>query len=44
MSLWTPGEVEWFVIIRSDPPVRQRKPRGRIVVIQPPLFADGTQG
>jgi hypothetical protein len=42
--LWEPGDVEWFVIRRTDPAVRRRKPRGRVVLIQPPLFADGTQG
>jgi hypothetical protein len=44
LELWQPGEVEWFVIIREDPPVRRRKPRYRILVIQPPLFSDETQG
>jgi hypothetical protein len=43
-QLWEPGSVEWFVIIRIDPPNRQRKRKGHIFVIQPPLFADGTQG
>lgn len=43
-QLWEPGEVEWYVIIRTDPAVRRRRRRGRIVLIQPPLFADGTQG
>ncbi len=41
-SLWEPGEVEWYVIIRTDPPVRRRKRKGQIVLITPPLFADGT--
>jgi hypothetical protein len=44
LSLWAPSEVEWFVILRNDPPVRHRRPRRRIVLIQPPLFSDGTQG
>ena len=38
LPLWEPGEVEWYVIIRTDPPVRRRKSRGRIVLIQPPLW------
>jgi hypothetical protein len=42
LELWETGEVEWFVIIRTDPSVRQRKLRGRIVVIQPDLFGWGT--
>ncbi len=44
LELWEPGEAEWFVIIRTDPPVRRRKRRGNIIVIQPPFFSDGTQG
>ena len=44
LELWKPGEVEWFVIIRESAPVRRRKRASRIVVLQPPLFADGTQG
>jgi Integrase core domain len=44
LPLWEPGEVEWFVIIRTDPPVQRRRRRGHIVLIQPPLLADGTQG
>lgn len=39
-QLWEPGEVEWYVIIRTDPPVRRRKSRGRIVLIQPPLWGE----
>lgn len=44
--LWEPGEVEWHVILRADPPVRGRKRRGRVLVMQPPLFAEEkkTQG
>ncbi len=42
--LWEPGEVEWFVILRADPPVRQRRGRGRIVLIQPPLWVNVSQG
>lgn len=44
LELWQPGEVEWFVIIRDEPKSRRRKNKGRILVIQPPLFSDGTQG
>jgi hypothetical protein len=44
LPLWEPGEVEWFVIIRGSPPVRRPTGRGRIVVIQPPLWSSGTQG
>jgi hypothetical protein len=40
LPLWEPGEVEWFVIIRNAPPLRRRKRRGRIVLIQPPLWAN----
>ena len=43
LPLWEPGEVEWLVIICGSPPLRRRRPRGRIVLIQPPLFSDGTQ-
>jgi putative transposase len=44
--LWEPGEVEWHVILRADPPVRRRKQRGRVFVMQPPLFSEEkrTQG
>ena len=44
LELWQPGEVEWFVIIRDSAPVRRRKRKSRILVIQPPLPFDGTQG
>jgi putative transposase len=44
LPLWEPGDVEWFVIIRDSPPVRRRKRRGRIVLIQPPLWANVSQG
>jgi hypothetical protein len=43
-ELWGPGEVEWFVIIRNAPPVRRRRRKSRLVVMQLPLLADGTQG
>lgn len=42
--LWEPGEVEWFVILRADPPVRRRRSLRRLVLIQPPLWANGSQG
>jgi putative transposase len=44
LPLWEPGEVEWFVIIRAAAPARRHRKKGHIVLIQPPLFADGTQG
>lgn len=42
-ELWEPGSVEWFVIIRTDPPVRQRKSRGRLMVVQLPLPMEEVQ-
>jgi hypothetical protein len=39
LSLWEPGEVEWYVIIRTDPPARRRKGKGRVFIMQPPLLA-----
>jgi hypothetical protein len=42
-ELWQLGEVEWFVIIRNAPPVRRRKRKSRLVVIQLPLLLDGTE-
>ncbi len=42
--LWEPGEVEWYVIMCTDPPVLRRKRRGRIVLIQSPLWANVSQG
>src|SRR6266704_4198261 len=46
IPLWEPGEVEWHVILRCDPPGPRRKRMGRIFVIQPPLLleGEGTQG
>jgi hypothetical protein len=41
---WEPGEVEWFVIIRTNPPTRRRKLSHRLLVVQLPLLPDGTQG
>ena len=43
-ELWEPGEVEWFVIIRTNPPTRRRKLSHRLLVVQLPLLPDGTQG
>ena len=43
-DLWQPGEVEWFVIIRNAPPVRRRKRKSRLVVMQLSLLLDGTEG
>jgi hypothetical protein len=44
LSLWEPGQIEWHVIIRCNPPVRRHQRKGRVLVIQLPLFSDGTQG
>jgi hypothetical protein len=44
LPLWEPGEVEWYVIMRTDPPMRRRKGKGRIVLFQPPLWASVLQG
>jgi putative transposase len=44
LPLWQPGEVEWFLIICNDPKLRRRKHKSSVLVIQPPLFFDGTQG
>lgn len=41
-ELWETGSVEWFVIIRTDPPMRRRKRKGRLLVVQPPLLPDDT--
>jgi hypothetical protein len=43
-ELWEPGTVDWFVIIRTNPPVRRRRSKGRLVIVQLPLLPDGTQG
>lgn len=43
-ELWEAGSVEWFVIIRTDPPAHRRKRKGRLVVVQLPLLLDDTQG
>lgn len=39
LALWAPGEVEWHVIIRCQPSPGRRRPRGKVVVMQPPLFS-----
>jgi hypothetical protein len=44
LALWQPGEVEWHVIIRTDPNARRRKRKSHLVVMWPPLFAEGRQG
>ena len=38
LPLWEKGEVEWYVILRTDPPLRRSKSRSRIVLIQLPLW------
>lgn len=43
-ELWQAGSVEWFVIIRNAPPVRRRKRKSRLVVMQLSLLLDGTEG
>jgi hypothetical protein len=43
-ELWAEGSVEWFVIIRNTPPVRRRRHKSHLVVMQHPLFLDGTEG
>ena len=44
IPLWEPGEVEWHVILRCEPPGPRRKRRRRVFVIQPhlPLEQDRT--
>lgn len=44
-SLWPPGEVEWFVILRCESPAlrRKRKP-SRVIQLALTFEADGTQG
>lgn len=38
-ELWEPGEVVWFVIIRTNPPTRRRKLSHRLLVVQRALAA-----
>ncbi len=40
LPLFEPGEVEWHVIIRCDPPVRGRKRKNGSLVIQLALILD----
>ncbi len=40
LPLWEPGEVEWHVIIRCEPPTRRQKRRRHPVVIQLTLTLD----
>jgi putative transposase len=42
LPLWKPGEVEWFVILRTKSPARRKRRKSRVMVIQPPLFVDET--
>jgi putative transposase len=46
LALWSKDSVEWFVIIQANPygPRPRRKHATRILVVQPPLATDGTQG
>ncbi len=46
LELWPLHQVEWFVIIQAAPygPRPRRKRAARILVMQPPLLSDGTQG
>ena len=46
LALWPPEAVEWFVIIRAAPyrSRPRRKRAARVLVMQPPLLTDGTQG
>jgi hypothetical protein len=46
LERWPSGEIEWFVITQADPyGSRPRHKRTtRLVVMQPPLLTDGTQG
>ncbi len=43
LPLWQPGEVEWFVIIRTDPAVHRRRKKGQMLLIQPPLWIMGDE-
>lgn len=46
LELWPSDQVEWFVIIQAHPygSRPRRKRTARLVVMQPPLLTDGTQG
>ena len=41
LELWETGSVEWFVIIRTDPTVRQRKHRGHVLFDSTAALANG---
>lgn len=41
IPLWEPGEVEWYLILRADPPSQRRKHGGRVFIMQPSLFTEG---
>jgi hypothetical protein len=43
LPLWEPGEVEWFVIIRADPQSHRRRKKGRMLLLQPPLWKMGDE-
>jgi len=43
LPLWEKGAVEWFVIIRTDSPVRRRRKKGHILLIQSPLWTMDTE-
>ena len=34
LPLWEPGEVEWHVILRCDPPAGRRKQKGHVFMLQ----------
>jgi transposase InsO family protein len=42
-ELWEAGSVEWFVIIRTAPPARRQRRKGRVLVVQPPLPMEEAQ-
>ena len=45
LDLWQAGDVEWFVIIRTDPPRRKhRSRRGHIFILQPLSSPMGHKG
>jgi putative transposase len=46
LELWSPDQVEWFVIIKAAPygSRSRRKRAAQILVMQLPLLTDGTQG